>query len=127
MYIKSCYVFYCVLLVEKCYCRLSLFVCGDLFLIFLLLSFFTTVYEVKDLLNNCVCIHVVFTDLLLLALKTLEASGLNVTMEDVADTDHFNIIEQLVDGEYYLTKVHAHKSKKSKIKAHVNFQSLYFV
>ncbi|TNN45160.1 Kynurenine formamidase [Liparis tanakae] len=37
--------------------------------------------------------------------KTLEASGLNVTMEDVADTDHFNIIEQLVDGEYYLTKL----------------------
>nr|XP_046261713.1 kynurenine formamidase isoform X1 [Scatophagus argus] len=37
--------------------------------------------------------------------KTLEASGLNVTMEDVANTDHFNIIEQLVDGEYHLTKL----------------------
>uniref|UniRef100_A0A8C2ZR31 Arylformamidase n=1 Tax=Cyclopterus lumpus TaxID=8103 RepID=A0A8C2ZR31_CYCLU len=37
--------------------------------------------------------------------KTLEASGLNVTMEDVANTDHFNIIEQLVDGEYDLTKL----------------------
>ncbi|XP_062420223.1 kynurenine formamidase isoform X4 [Pungitius pungitius] len=37
--------------------------------------------------------------------KTLEASGLNVTMEDVANTDHFNIIEQLVDGQYQLTKL----------------------
>lgn len=26
-------------------------------------------------------------------------------MEDVANTDHFNIIERLVDGEYHLTKV----------------------
>lgn len=37
--------------------------------------------------------------------KALEASGLNVSMENVANTDHFNIIEQLVDGEYHLTKV----------------------
>lgn len=37
--------------------------------------------------------------------KTLEEAGLNVTMEDVANTDHFNIIEQLVDGDYHLTKV----------------------
>uniref|UniRef100_A0A8P4KL81 Arylformamidase n=1 Tax=Dicentrarchus labrax TaxID=13489 RepID=A0A8P4KL81_DICLA len=37
--------------------------------------------------------------------KTLEASGLSVTMEDVANTDHFSIIEQLVDGEYHLTKL----------------------
>lgn len=43
--------------------------------------------------------------LCLLALKTLGASGLNVTMEDVANTDHFSIIEQMVDGEYHLTKV----------------------
>lgn len=33
------------------------------------------------------------------------ASGLNVSMENVANTDHFNVIEQLVDGEYHLTKV----------------------
>ncbi|XP_051801134.1 kynurenine formamidase-like isoform X4 [Acanthochromis polyacanthus] len=37
--------------------------------------------------------------------KALEQSGLSVTMEDVANTDHFNIIEQLVDGEYHLTKL----------------------
>lgn len=37
--------------------------------------------------------------------KTLEASGLDVTLEDVANTDHFSIIEQLVDGEYHLTKL----------------------
>lgn len=37
--------------------------------------------------------------------KALEASGLNVSMENVANTDHFNIIEQLVDEEYHLTKV----------------------
>ncbi|KAG7485208.1 kynurenine formamidase [Solea senegalensis] len=37
--------------------------------------------------------------------KALEASGLNVTMEDVPNTDHFNIIEQLVDGDYHLTKL----------------------
>lgn len=37
--------------------------------------------------------------------KALEASGLNVSMENVANTDHFNIIEQLVDGEYHLTKL----------------------
>ncbi|XP_020786028.1 kynurenine formamidase [Boleophthalmus pectinirostris] len=37
--------------------------------------------------------------------KMLEASRLNVTLEDVPNTDHFNIIERLVDGEYYLTKI----------------------
>ncbi|KAM4751195.1 kynurenine formamidase [Anableps anableps] len=37
--------------------------------------------------------------------KTLEAAGLNVTMEDVPNTDHFSIIEQLVDGDYHLTKL----------------------
>lgn len=37
--------------------------------------------------------------------KMLEASGLNVTLEDVPNTDHFNIIERLVDGEYHLTKL----------------------
>lgn len=41
--------------------------------------------------------------------KALEASGLNVSMENVANTDHFNIIEQLVDGEYHLTKVNHSK------------------
>lgn len=35
----------------------------------------------------------------------MEASGLNVSMENVASTDHFNIIEQLVDKDYHLTKV----------------------
>lgn len=50
----------------------------------------------------------------LLALKSLEASGLNVTMEDVANTDHFSIIEQLVDGEYQLTKVHTHKTQQKE-------------
>lgn len=37
--------------------------------------------------------------------KMLEVSGLNVTLEDVPDTDHFNVIEKLVDGEYHLTKL----------------------
>ncbi|XP_072318807.1 kynurenine formamidase [Eucyclogobius newberryi] len=37
--------------------------------------------------------------------KMLEASGLNVTLEDVPNTDHFNIIERLVDGDYHLTKL----------------------
>ncbi|XP_061889577.1 kynurenine formamidase isoform X3 [Entelurus aequoreus] len=37
--------------------------------------------------------------------KTLKETGLNVTMEDVPNTDHFNIIEQLVDGEYHLVKL----------------------
>lgn len=37
--------------------------------------------------------------------KMLEAAGLNVTLEDVPDTDHFNVIERLVDGEYHLTKL----------------------
>lgn len=44
--------------------------------------------------------------------KTLEASGLNVTMEDVANTDHFSIIEKLVDGEYHLTKVNMQTKPK---------------
>lgn len=37
--------------------------------------------------------------------KMLETLGLNVTLEDVPDTDHFNVIERLVDGEYHLTKL----------------------
>ncbi|KAM8842750.1 kynurenine formamidase [Synchiropus picturatus] len=37
--------------------------------------------------------------------KALQASGLKVTLEDVPNTDHFNIIEQLIDGEYHLTKL----------------------
>lgn len=37
--------------------------------------------------------------------KTLKASGLNVRLEDVPGTDHFNVIENLVDGEYQLTKL----------------------
>ncbi|XP_061130380.1 kynurenine formamidase isoform X2 [Syngnathus typhle] len=36
--------------------------------------------------------------------NTLKANGLNVTLEDVSNTDHFSIIEQLVDGDYHLTK-----------------------
>lgn len=46
-----------------------------------------------------------------LALKMLEACGLNVIMEDVPNTDHFNVIEQLVDGESPLTKVQHIKCK----------------
>uniref|UniRef100_A0A4W4H422 Alpha/beta hydrolase fold-3 domain-containing protein n=1 Tax=Electrophorus electricus TaxID=8005 RepID=A0A4W4H422_ELEEL len=37
--------------------------------------------------------------------KSLEAAGLKVTFEDVPDTDHFNIIEQLVDENYHLTQL----------------------
>ncbi|KAI5101289.1 kynurenine formamidase isoform X1, partial [Silurus meridionalis] len=37
--------------------------------------------------------------------KSLQAAGLNVTFEDIPYTDHFNIIEQLVDENYYLTQV----------------------
>ncbi|XP_008408445.1 kynurenine formamidase isoform X1 [Poecilia reticulata] len=37
--------------------------------------------------------------------KTLEAAGLTVIMEDVANTDHFSVVEQLVDGDYHLTKL----------------------
>lgn len=54
----------------------------------------------------------IYINLFLLPLKTLEATGLHVTMEDVANTDHFSIIEQLVDGEYHLTKVHMHKTQQ---------------
>ncbi|XP_016890581.1 kynurenine formamidase isoform X2 [Cynoglossus semilaevis] len=35
----------------------------------------------------------------------LKESEISVTMEDVPNTDHFNVIEQLVDGEYCLTKL----------------------
>ncbi|CAG06015.1 unnamed protein product [Tetraodon nigroviridis] len=45
--------------------------------------------------------------------KLLEASGLNVSMENVANTDHFNIIEQLVDGDYHLTKVNTSTHHRS--------------
>ncbi|XP_057700030.1 kynurenine formamidase isoform X2 [Corythoichthys intestinalis] len=37
--------------------------------------------------------------------NTLKATGLNATLEDVLNTDHFSIIEQLVDGNYHLTKL----------------------
>ncbi|XP_062868892.1 kynurenine formamidase [Trichomycterus rosablanca] len=37
--------------------------------------------------------------------KSLEAAGLKVTYEDVPKTDHFNIIEQLVDENYHLTQL----------------------
>ncbi|XP_037546163.1 kynurenine formamidase [Nematolebias whitei] len=37
--------------------------------------------------------------------KILEAAGLNVTLEDVENADHFSVIEQLVDEEYHLTKL----------------------
>lgn len=37
--------------------------------------------------------------------KALESSELKVRLEDVPNTDHFNIIEQLVDGEYHLTQL----------------------
>ncbi|XP_010870897.2 kynurenine formamidase isoform X1 [Esox lucius] len=37
------------------------------------------------------------------ALKS--AGGLRVTLEDVPNTDHFNIIEQLVDEDYHLTRL----------------------
>ncbi|KAJ8001569.1 hypothetical protein DPEC_G00170840 [Dallia pectoralis] len=38
--------------------------------------------------------------------KVLEsAGGLNVTFEDVPNTDHFNIIEQLVNEDYHLTQL----------------------
>lgn len=57
--------------------------------------------------------------LCLLALKTLEASGLNVTMEDVANTDHFSIIEKLVDGEYHLTKVQHTQNATKKLQMNV--------
>ncbi|TRY82685.1 hypothetical protein DNTS_032609 [Danionella cerebrum] len=35
----------------------------------------------------------------------LQSAGLRVSYEDVPDTDHFNIIEQLVDETYHLTKL----------------------
>ncbi|MCI4383247.1 hypothetical protein PGIGA_G00024280 [Pangasianodon gigas] len=37
--------------------------------------------------------------------KSLQAAGLKVTFEDIPDTDHFSIIEQLVDEKYYLTQL----------------------
>ncbi|XP_054634980.1 kynurenine formamidase isoform X2 [Dunckerocampus dactyliophorus] len=37
--------------------------------------------------------------------KALKSTGQNVTMEDVPNTDHFSIIEQLVDEEYHLVKL----------------------
>ncbi|XP_042622931.1 kynurenine formamidase-like [Cyprinus carpio] len=37
--------------------------------------------------------------------KALESAGLKVSFEDVPNTDHFNIIEQLVDENYHLTKL----------------------
>ncbi|XP_051529332.1 kynurenine formamidase isoform X3 [Myxocyprinus asiaticus] len=37
--------------------------------------------------------------------KDLESAGLKVSYEDVPNTDHFSIIEQLVDENYHLTKL----------------------
>uniref|UniRef100_A0A1A8RRG1 Kynurenine formamidase n=1 Tax=Nothobranchius rachovii TaxID=451742 RepID=A0A1A8RRG1_9TELE len=45
--------------------------------------------------------------------QTLEAAGLNVTLEDVVNTDHFSIIEQLVNEEYHLTKLLVKMMEKS--------------
>lgn len=42
-----------------------------------------------------------------------------MSLEDVPDTDHFNVIEKLVDGEYQLTKVqhlHIKCNKKHALK-----------
>lgn len=60
--------------------------------------FFTTAAHVR---TRTVC----YVPLCFPTSKALEASGLNVSMEKVANADHFNVIEQLVDGEYHLTKV----------------------
>lgn len=38
-----------------------------------------------------------------------------MSMEDVANTDHFNIIEQLIDGEYHLTKVRTTEQNKKVV------------
>lgn len=35
----------------------------------------------------------------------LNSLGLNVTIADIPSTDHFSVIEKLVDVEYYLTKL----------------------
>ncbi|KAJ8348926.1 hypothetical protein SKAU_G00275150 [Synaphobranchus kaupii] len=37
--------------------------------------------------------------------KTLESSGLKVSLEDVPNADHFSIIEQFVSGDYQLTQL----------------------
>nr|XP_015211744.1 PREDICTED: kynurenine formamidase isoform X2 [Lepisosteus oculatus]XP_015211745.1 PREDICTED: kynurenine formamidase isoform X2 [Lepisosteus oculatus] len=37
--------------------------------------------------------------------QALESSGLKVIFDDVPNTDHFNIIEQLVNEEYHLTQL----------------------
>ncbi|XP_018600940.2 kynurenine formamidase isoform X2 [Scleropages formosus] len=37
--------------------------------------------------------------------RVLESSGLKVSFEDVPNTDHFNIIEQLVEPNYHLTQL----------------------
>ncbi|KAG7281956.1 hypothetical protein CRUP_003014 [Coryphaenoides rupestris] len=37
--------------------------------------------------------------------KDLKKSGLNVSLEDVPNTDHFNIIEQMTNEEYHLTQL----------------------
>lgn len=48
-----------------------------------------------------------------------------MTLEDVADTDHFSIIEKLVDGEYRLTKVqHTHKNATKR--GPLEFSCLFF-
>ncbi|KAK1163758.1 kynurenine formamidase isoform X1 [Acipenser oxyrinchus oxyrinchus] len=37
--------------------------------------------------------------------QVLECAGLKVSFEDVSNTDHFNVIEQLSDEDYHLTQV----------------------
>lgn len=74
----------------------------------------------KSIIFILSCVYVLFPyPSVLLPCKTLEESGLNVTMEDVPNTDHFSIIEQLVDGEYHLTKVHF-KHKQFKVLVTMN-------
>ncbi|XP_023815666.1 kynurenine formamidase isoform X2 [Oryzias latipes] len=36
---------------------------------------------------------------------TLRAAGLKVSLEDVPDTDHFSVVDQMVDPEFCLTKL----------------------
>lgn len=38
-------------------------------------------------------------------LQALQSSGFRVTFEDIPDTDHFSIIERLVEPDYRLTQV----------------------
>lgn len=78
-----------------------------------------------------ICVYVLFLSPLLnltfpLAFKILETSGLNVTLEDVANTDHFSITEQLVDVEYHLTKVQIKSNVKVIFSRCDIFQNVLF-